>query len=88
MLGVEAGEAAARFVNNWAMLGAVKPYLPELTLCDIHKQLDDEDQAYFRKQREQRFGKKLEEARPPGSITRTEVIGIRSFGIIACRKVV
>lgn len=64
MLAVEAGEAAARFVNNWAMLATVKPFLQPLMLCDIHKVLDDEDQAYFREQREQRFGKKLEEARP------------------------
>ena len=64
MLAVSAGEAAARFVNNWAMLAAVKPHLQPLMLCDIHKVLDAEDQAYFREQREQRFGKKLEEARP------------------------
>ena len=63
-LAVSAGEAAARFVNNWAMLAAVKPYLQPLMLSDIHKVLDDEDQAYFREQREKRFGKKLEEARP------------------------
>lgn len=64
MLCGSAGEAAARFVNNWAIQAAVRPFLFPLMLCDIHNVLDDDDQAYFREQREKQFGEKLEEARP------------------------
>ena len=64
MLCVIAGEAAARFVNNWAIQAAVISFLFPLMLSDIHKVLDDDDQAYFREQREKQFGTKLEEARP------------------------
>ena len=65
MLCASAGEAAARFVNNWAMQAAVRPFVFPLMLSDIHKVLDDDDQAYFREQREKQLGVKLEEARPP-----------------------
>ena len=64
VLAVRAGEAAARFVDNWVKLTAVGPFLQPLMLYDIYTVLDDEDKAYFREQREKRFGKKLEEARP------------------------
>lgn len=58
-----AGEATARFVLNWALLGVVKPTLQPLMVLDIHGILTDDDKVYFRKQREERFGAKLEEAR-------------------------
>ena len=58
-----AGEGAALFVMNWAMLGVVKPALQPLMILDIHGVLTDDDKAFFRKQREERFGSKLEEVR-------------------------
>ena len=54
-------------MNNWAIQSVVLPFLFPLMLCDIHKVLDNEDQAYFREQREKQLGKKLEEARPERS---------------------
>jgi hypothetical protein len=48
---------------NWAMLGVVKPALQPLMILDIHGVLTDDDKAFFRKQREERFGSKLEEVR-------------------------
>ena len=42
----------------------MRPFVFPLMLSDIHKVLDDDDQAYFREQREKQLGVKLEEARP------------------------
>jgi glutathione S-transferase len=56
----QGGRATARFVERWAGT-ALAPHLLRAVLTDIHDRLDTEDQAYFRKTREARFGKKLEE---------------------------
>ncbi len=57
------GEASALFVLNWALYALVVPTLGSLLLMDVHSCLTDDDKEYFRKQREERFGKKLEEVR-------------------------
>ncbi len=49
------------FVFNWAMFGLVGPHLQPMILLDIYNLLTEDDKVYFRKQREERFGKKLEE---------------------------
>ena len=51
-------------MNNWAMMAAVRPFLFPLLLTNVYNVLDDEDQAYFRGEREKQFGKKMEEAQP------------------------
>ncbi|KAK9825430.1 hypothetical protein WJX81_005481 [Elliptochloris bilobata] len=66
LFGGPGGEAASLFVKNWMMLTAVKPMLQPLMAVDIHSLLADDDKAYFREQREKRFGKKLEEVCPEG----------------------
>ena len=48
---------------NWALHALVVPTLGSLLLMDVHSCLTDDDKVYFRKQREERFGKKLEEVR-------------------------
>lgn len=60
LFGGEGGKATARFVERWSQL-TVHPWLGAAALMDIHDRLGAEDQAYFRRSREQRFGKPLEE---------------------------
>ncbi len=61
LFGGEAGKAAARFVESWA-LTAIHPALSGLIIKDIHDRLGDADQVYFRESREKRMGKTLEAA--------------------------
>ena len=56
----DGGRALSRFVESWA-LTSVHPALLGLIIVDIHGALGAEDQAYFRKSREERLGKTLEE---------------------------
>lgn len=67
LFGGEGGKAMARFIERWSQL-TVHPYLGSAALMDIHDVLAPEDQAYFRKSREARFGKPLEEV-PAGRET-------------------
>lgn len=60
LFGGEGGKAMARFIERWSQL-TIHPYLGSAALMDIHDVLAPEDQAYFRKSREARFGKRLEE---------------------------
>jgi len=60
LFGGEGGKAMARFVERWSQL-TIHPYLGAAALMDIHDCLGTEDRAYFRRSREQRFGKPLEE---------------------------
>lgn len=60
LFGGPGGEAMARFIERWSLL-TLHPKLMRCIVADIHSILGDEDQAYFRESREQRFGKKLEE---------------------------
>jgi len=55
----EGGRAAARFVESWALAAVHQPLLG-LIIKDIHDELDDADQAYFRASREKRLGRTLE----------------------------
>jgi glutathione S-transferase len=60
LFGGEGGKALARFVERWAIT-ALNPFLGRAVLMDIHDRLDPEDQEHFRRTREARFGKSLEE---------------------------
>jgi len=60
LFGGETGRGLARFVQNWTetvlQLGLIR-----LVLLDIYRHLDSENQAYFRQDREKRFGMTLED---------------------------
>jgi glutathione S-transferase len=60
LFGDEIGRALARFVQNWTetvlLVGLIR-----LVVLDIHRHCEPEDQAYFRRSREERFGTTLEE---------------------------
>jgi len=60
LFAADGGLAAARFMESWAAT-ALHPPIMRLIIVDIHDQLDDPDQAYFRSSREARFGRTLEE---------------------------
>ena len=60
LFGGEIGRALARFVQNWTET-VVHIGLIRLVLLDIHRHLDPENQAYFRQDREKRFGTRLED---------------------------
>lgn len=55
----DGGKAMARFIERWSQL-TIHPYVTTAALLDIHAMQDDENAAYFRSSREQRFGKPLE----------------------------
>jgi len=55
----DGGKAMARFIERWSQL-TIHPYVTTAALLDIHAMQDDENAAYFRASREQRFGKPLE----------------------------
>ena len=61
LFGGEGGKASARFVESWA-LTTVHPPMMGLIVKDIHDRLGDDDQTYFRENREKRMGRTLEEA--------------------------
>jgi glutathione S-transferase len=56
----EIGRALTRFVQNWTET-VLHPGIIGFVLLDIHRHIGPEDQAYFRRSREERFGKPLEE---------------------------
>ncbi len=53
--------AAARLVESWVN-GTIHPILARMMIKDIHDVIAPADQVYFRKSREKRLGKTLEEA--------------------------
>jgi glutathione S-transferase len=55
----DGGKAMARFIERWSQL-TIHPYVTTAALLDIHAMQDDENAAYFRSSREQRFGMPLE----------------------------
>src|SRR5207248_1264925 len=55
----EPARALARFVQNWTET-VVQPGLIRLVLLDIYRHIGPADQAYFREDRETRFGTTLE----------------------------
>ncbi|WP_315827641.1 MULTISPECIES: glutathione S-transferase family protein [unclassified Bradyrhizobium] len=60
LFGGAGGRAMARFLNAWGDIAIVGGIFP-LIIADIPKILAAEDADYFRKSREARFGKSLEE---------------------------
>lgn len=60
LYGGPGGRAAARFVDRWAVTQLHAP-LVRIVVRDIHDRLEPADQAYFRRSREARFSKTLEE---------------------------
>jgi len=60
LFGGDAGRGLTRFVQNWTET-VLQVGLIRLVLMDIYKHIGPEDQAYFRKSREERFGTTLEE---------------------------
>jgi len=59
LFGGAAGRALSRFVSNWADL-VLHPGVARLVVLDIWQHLAEQDKAYFRKTREERFGATLE----------------------------
>jgi glutathione S-transferase len=59
LFGGEVGRGLARFVQNWTET-VLQPGLIRLVLLDIYRHIGPEDQAYFRSDREKRFGTTLE----------------------------
>src|SRR5712671_4728814 len=55
LFGGETSRALARFVQNWTET-VLQPGLIRLVLLDIYRHIGPEDQAYFRGDREKRFG--------------------------------
>ncbi len=64
LFGGKGGEAMARFIERWSQL-TLHPYLGAAVLTDIHTRLAPVDQAYFRENREGRYGKTLEAVAAP-----------------------
>jgi glutathione S-transferase len=60
LFGGESGHALTRFVQNWTET-VLQPGLIGFVVLDIHRHIGPEDQVYFRKSREERFGRTLEE---------------------------
>ena len=60
LFGDELARALTRFVQNWTET-VLHIGLIRLVLVDIHRHLGPEDRAYFREDREKRFGMTLEE---------------------------
>ncbi|WP_274424531.1 glutathione S-transferase family protein [Chelativorans sp. YIM 93263] len=56
----EGGKAMARFVERWTQ-PTLTAFIGQAALLDIFAMLGAEEQAYFRKSREERFGMPLEE---------------------------
>jgi len=56
----EIGRALTRFAQNWTET-VLHPGVMGFVLLDIHRHIGPEDQAYFRRSREERFGRPLEE---------------------------
>lgn len=56
----EGGLAMARLIERWSQQ-TIHPYVGSAILMDIFSSARDEDKAYFRENREARFGRKLED---------------------------
>ncbi|OWK20661.1 beta-aryl ether-cleaving protein [Mesorhizobium amorphae CCBAU 01583] len=60
LFGGDGGKAMARFIERWSQL-TIHPYINTVAVMDLHAMQDEPNAAYFRQNREQRFGKRLEE---------------------------
>src|SRR4051812_26806319 len=74
LFGGAGGRAMARFINAWGDIAVIGGIFP-LIIADIPNNLAEIDAAYFRKSREARFGKSLE-----------EVMATRDQGVVSFRK--
>ena len=73
LFGGDGGKATARFIERWSQL-TIHPYITSVALLDLNAMQDEVNAAYFRENREQRLGRKLE-----------EVVAGRDAGIAAFR---
>ncbi|TPK93656.1 glutathione S-transferase family protein [Mesorhizobium sp. B2-4-12] len=62
LFGGDGGKAMARFIERWSQ-STIHPYVTTAAIVDLHAMQDETNGAYFRQSREQRLGKKLEEAK-------------------------
>lgn len=69
----DGGKAMARFIERWSQL-TIHPYVTTAAIMDLHAMQDEANAAYFRQNREQRFGKRLE-----------EIVAARDAGLAAFR---
>jgi glutathione S-transferase len=60
LFGAEAGHALSRFVKDWVET-VLQPAIVTLVVADLYQRVAPEDRDYFRRSREQRFGKPLED---------------------------
>ena len=60
LFGGDTGRALARFVQNWTET-VLQPGIIPLVVLDIHRHSRSQDQVYFRRSREERFGRTLEQ---------------------------
>lgn len=60
LFGGEGGKAMARFVERWSQL-TIHPYVTTAAIMDLYEMQDEENAAYFRRSREQRLGRRLED---------------------------
>jgi glutathione S-transferase len=60
LFGGEGGKAMARFIERWSQQ-MVHPFLGAAVLMDIHDCLDAPDRDHFRRTREARFGRPIED---------------------------
>ncbi|MER9844015.1 glutathione S-transferase family protein [Mesorhizobium australicum] len=75
LFGGEGGKAMARFIERWSQ-STIHPYVATAALVDLHAMQDEQNGSYFRKSREQRFGKRLE-----------DVVAARDAGLATFRAV-
>ncbi|MER8490980.1 glutathione S-transferase family protein [Mesorhizobium australicum] len=73
LFGGEGGKAMARFIERWSQ-STIHPYVTTAALVDLHAMQDEQNGSYFRKSREQRFGKRLE-----------DVVAVRDAGLATFR---
>jgi glutathione S-transferase len=60
LFGGDGGKAMARFIERWSQT-QLHPFLGSAALLEIHRRQDEENAAYFRRSRERRYGRTLEE---------------------------
>ncbi|MDR7223224.1 glutathione S-transferase family protein [Aminobacter aminovorans] len=72
LFGGAGGEAHARFIERWSQL-TIHPFISAAALTALHGMQDEANADYFRRSREARFGKTLEE------VTAGRDAGLASF---------
>ena len=60
LFGTPAAIPLARFINHWADAELIVP-IARIVFMNVHGLIDEKDKAYFRRTREDRFGKPLED---------------------------